>query len=302
MSRIVWLASYPKSGNTWLRLLLANLGTEAPVDINALPDLGGIASARHRFDDFMLFPSGLLTHEECDRLRPRLYEAIAGGERPDMEEGAAREAEMRFGDLRFIKTHDAWTHTTDGEPILGAGARAILIVRDPRDVAPSLAHHRGQTIDQSIRFMADPHAAFCGMTDRQHNQLRQQLPGWSGFNRSWLEQRAIPLHLLRYEDLHVDPLDAISRAFAFAGLAVAPVQVEKAAGFASFAALQAQEREKGFREAPTGRKGAFFRRGEAEAWREELTASQIARIEHDHGEMMDRLGYARGQLGLAATA
>jgi len=45
----IWLASYPKSGNTWLRLLITNLSAKdgKPVDINDLP--GGIASARGPF-------------------------------------------------------------------------------------------------------------------------------------------------------------------------------------------------------------------------------------------------------------
>ena len=54
--------------------------------------------------------------------------------------------------------------------------------------------------------------------------------------------------------------------------------------------MTAQEAETGFREAPKGRR--FFRRGETEAWREELTPEQIARIERDHAPMMVRLGYA----------
>ena len=67
--RTVWLASYPKSGNTWFRMLVANLRQDAPIDINDLPESGGIASARAWFDHTMLFESGLLTHEECDALR-----------------------------------------------------------------------------------------------------------------------------------------------------------------------------------------------------------------------------------------
>src|SRR5207248_10417657 len=62
LRRTFWLASYPKSGNTWFRLLVANLRQDKPVDINDLPEHSGIASARGLFDNVMLFPSGLLTH------------------------------------------------------------------------------------------------------------------------------------------------------------------------------------------------------------------------------------------------
>ncbi|MGC1778963.1 MAG: hypothetical protein WBB34_13525 [Xanthobacteraceae bacterium] len=61
MTRTIWLASYPKSGNTWFRMLVANLSaTDKPVDINDLPERGGIASARGPFDHLTLIDSGLL--------------------------------------------------------------------------------------------------------------------------------------------------------------------------------------------------------------------------------------------------
>ena len=62
--------------------------------------------------------------------------------------------------------------------------------------------------------------------------------------------------------------------------------------FADFGQLRGQEQEKGFREAPRPYAGGnFFRRGEAGAWRDELSAEQIARIEAAHAPMMRRLGY-----------
>jgi hypothetical protein len=81
MRRTIWLASYPKSGNTWFRILLANLSARdgKPVDINDLPEDAGIASARGPFDRVSLIESGLLTHDEIDCLRPRIYEALARG-------------------------------------------------------------------------------------------------------------------------------------------------------------------------------------------------------------------------------
>lgn len=291
MRRTFWLASYPKSGNTWFRLLIANLRQDKPVDINDMPESSGIASARGLFDNVMLFPSGLLTHEECDRLRPRVYEEVALSAEQDDPDAP----ETRIGDIRFVKTHDAWTYTSDGEPLLGGlkGADgAILIVRDPRDVAPSLANHGNQTIDQSIAFMADRDAAFCGQRDRQANQLRQQLPRWSGYNQGWLDQRDIPVHLVRYEDMQVDAAGVFRRAMAFAGIEISPDEAEQAARFADFGELKKQESERGFREAPRATPGGgFFRRGVSGAWHDELSAGQIAKIEADHADMMARLGY-----------
>jgi hypothetical protein len=291
LRRTFWLASYPKSGNTWFRMMVANLRQEQPVDINDLPERGGITSARAWFDNVMLFPSGLLTHEECDRLRPRVYEEIARNAQQDDPDAP----ETKIGDVRFVKTHDAWTYTSTGEPLL-AGRKgadgAILIVRDPRDVAPSLANHSSQTIDDSIAFMGQADAAFCGGRDRQPNQLRQQLPRWDGYNACWLDQTDIPIHLVRYEDMQADAAGVLRRAMAFAEVAVTEEEARQAARFADFRALQKQENERGFREAPRVRpSGGFFRRGVSGAWHDELTAAQVARIEADHAGMMARLGY-----------
>lgn len=293
MTRTVWLASYPKSGNTWFRMLVANLSAkdDQPVDINDLPERGGIASARGPFDHLLLIDSGLLTHDEIDCLRPRVYEELARGAADDEYDTPEAEAPVRF-----VKAHDAYTLTPTGEPLL-AGARgaegAIVIVRDPRDVAPSLANHNGTSVDDAVTFMNNKDAGFCARSTRQHNQLRQKLPGWSGHTASWLDQADIPVHLVRYEDMKTDTADVLRRALVFAGRTVSDEEIRRAVKFADFAQLQGQEKEKGFREAPQAQPGgSFFRRGEAGGWRDELTPAQVARIEADHAPMMRRLGYA----------
>jgi hypothetical protein len=146
--------------NTWLRMLIANLSAKdgKPVDINDLPERGGIASARGPFDYLLLIDSDLLTHDEADCLRPRVYEELASGALDD-EYDTLQDAPP----VRFVKVQDAYTLTPNGEPLL-AGARgadgAIVIVRDPRDVAPSLANHNRSSIDQAINFMNDKSAGF----------------------------------------------------------------------------------------------------------------------------------------------
>jgi len=301
MTRTVWLASYPKSGNTWLRMLIANLSaTDRPADINDLPERGGIASARGPFDYLTMIDSGLLTHDEIDALRPRVYEELARGAADDEYDQPADAPPVRF-----VKAHDAYTLTPNGEPLL-AGARgaesAIVIVRDPRDVAPSLANHSSMSIDEAIVFMSNEQAAFCSRLDRLHNQLRQQLPGWSGHVASWLDQADIPVLLVRYEDLQADTLAVLRGVLAFAGRPADEEAMRRAVAFADFAQLRQQEQEKGFGEAPRPwAGGTFFRRGESGAWRDELTPEQVARIEADHADMMRRLGYELTSARLALT-
>jgi hypothetical protein len=306
MTRTVWLASYPKSGNTWLRMLIANLSAtdEQPADINDLPERGGIASAREPFDYLTLIDSGLLTHDEVDVLRPRVYEELASGAQDD-EQDDEHDKPADALPVRFVKVHDAYAPTPSGEPLL-AGARgadaAIVIVRDPRDVAPSLANHNGSDIDAAIAFMDDHEAGFCVKPNRQHNQLRQKLPGWSGHIASWLEQRDIPVHLVRYEDLQADTAGALRQMLEFSGRPASDEQIRRAVAFADFTQLRQQEQSKGFREAPQPyTAGSFFRRGTAGGWRDELTPEQAARIETAHADMMQRLGYQVPASALALT-
>jgi aryl sulfotransferase len=303
MTKTIWLASYPKSGNTWFRMLLANLTAtdDKPVDINNLPERGGIASARGPFDHLLLIDSGLLTHDEIDALRPRVYEELARGAEDD-----EYDKPEDIPPVRFVKVHDAYTLTGRGEPLLGgkAGAEgAIVIVRDPRDVAPSLANHNATSIDDAIVFMNNADGAFCGKLNQQHLQLRQKLLGWSGYMASWLDQTDIPIYLIRYEDLKVDTLGAFRRALDFAGRPASDGDLRRAVDYANFAELRRQEQEKGFTEMPRRAGGQFFRRGEAGAWRDELTAEQVARIETAHAPMMRRLGYETASTApLARTA
>jgi aryl sulfotransferase len=281
---IVWLASFPKSGNTWFRIFLANLAAsgDAPADINDLDERGGIASSRQEFEAATLLDSGLLPHADVDRLRARVYERIA--------------AEAKA--TRWIKVHDAYTLTEDGAPLLGRGAAraAIYLVRDPRDVAVSLAHHNTTPIDAAIELMNQPDSALCRGRHAQPPQLRQRLLGWSGHAASWLAQTDLPVHLMRYEDMRADPARAFSAALAFAGRPAAGADIARAIRHADFAELQRQEREHGFTER-TSRTSPFFRSGEVGGWRRELSAEQAAALEAAHAPMMTRLGYE-----LAASA
>lgn len=290
MSRRVWLASYPKSGNTWFRLLLANLRADRPADINRLPAEPALASARAPFDRVTLVASGLLTADECDLIRPAAYRAMAGIDDPEEDAGPAG-----IDDTIFVKTHDGWTHNTAGEAMLGgadAATGAILIVRDPRDIVASLAHHNAAPYDAAIGFMADPAARFAERLDSQPSQLRQIVTDWSGFQASWLDQRDIPVHLVRYEDLHADAAGELARALAFVGVAARAAECARAAEFAQFGRVRAQEKQLGFGEAPRPQPATrFFRRGEAGGWHDELSPEQVARVEVAHAAMMARLGY-----------
>lgn len=267
----VWLASYPKSGNTWMRILLSNLlaGGDRPEDINDLGLRDHIASARRPLEDEFLADSTLLTQAELVRVRSLIARGDDGGE------------------ARVTKVHDAYDCDADGEPLLGRRARcALYVARDPRDVVVSLAAHNGSTIDTAIRRLCDPETAVGGAS-----QVRHRWADWSGHARSWLEQGDLPVHLVRYEDLSRDPLGTFGAALDFLGASYARPEVERAVRHADFAELSRQEAERGFAERSRASSAPFFRQGRAGAWGEALDADQVRRVEDAHRLMMARLGY-----------
>jgi hypothetical protein len=272
---VVWLASYPKSGNTWFRVLLANFleGGDRPQDINDLDLPFQVASHRRLIDDLSLLDSELFRHDEVETLRAMVHDAFA----------AERSSAM------FVKTHDAYTRLNDGTPLLGRrGRAAVCLVRDPRDVAVSYAFHCDFSIAESIAVLGDPNHILTGY---RHAQTPQRLLDWSGHVVSWLDQVDIPTHLIRYEDLLADTPGEFGRALAFLGIDADADAVARAARHADFAELQRQEKSADFVE----RAGSamFFREGRSGAWRDHLTIDELRAIEDAHGATMARLGYQR---------
>ena len=279
----VWLVSYPKSGNTWFRMLIAALSAtdDRPLDINALVEPTRMLSGRASVDHATMIDTALLTRVEADILRSRFYTSA-------MEEV---DAAAPYVATRFYKVHDAYTRTRDGDPVLGRNTAraAIVLVRDPRDVAVSLAAHFNTGLDSAIDYMGRDDAALGGQQDDRTPHFEQRLLTWSGHLASWVDQGDIPVHLVRYESLLANTVDVFVDAMTFADRLVTRAQAAKAADLAAFERLQAQERGRGFREGP--RHGPFFRSGRAGGWRDVLTTNQIRRIEADQGPMMGRLGY-----------
>jgi hypothetical protein len=273
--RTVWLASYPKSGNTWLRAVATAWVVPGPVDVNALAG-PPIASYREYFDAALGIPSSSLTFEEVDRLRPYVDEQVA--------------SEAAAPHLR--KIHDSYLSPVR-EPIVSSAATqaAVYIIRDPREVAVSLAHAAGRSFAWAQRRLNDPEAALAGSGDQLHEQLRQWLGTWSQHVRSWVDESPFTVEVVRYEDLASAPVETFGRALRFAGFAgVTDRRVAECVERAAFARLERAEREHGFRERRSA-EAPFFRRGESGSWRVELSGDLADRIRDDHREVMSRFGY-----------
>lgn len=277
MSRIVWLASYPKSGNTWLRIFLANLlrAGSQPIDINEIAT-AGIASDRRQFDDASGIESSDMTQEEIERYRPEAYRYLAA----------------RSPETLYIKIHDAFTCTSAGEPLVPpeVSAGAIYLSRNPLDVAVSYADHFACSIDAAIARLGSETASLSADSGKLKMQLKQSLLSWSSHVSSWLDQRAIAVYLTRYEDMSIRPVETFSAIACFLGLPHDEERVRRAVQFASFEILREQEKAHGFKErSPNAAR--FFRQGQVGAWRSVLRREQVAKVLQDHGPTMRRLGY-----------
>jgi len=275
--KIVWLASYPKSGNTWFRVFLTNLLREnsQPAHINELKETG-IASARNLFDEITGLPSEDLTHEEIDALRPGVYQWIAA------------EAE----DLVFKKVHDAYTYLPDGRPLFPpeASHSVIYFIREPLDVAVSFAHHSAKNPEKMLETLNNPNFAFCGKRHRFYNQLRQKLGTWSQHVKSWVDQGNIPVHVMRYEDMQNDTFQTFQSAVRFLKLDKPDESIQKAIELSDLSVLQAQEQKKGFREKSI-KAASFFRKGSIGEGSKVFSKQQQHQIIDNHVDILQRFGY-----------
>jgi len=269
-SGLVWLASYPKSGNTWMRVLLANLlsAREEPADINNLSDHEPLMG-RWRFADDMLVDPDLLHWRELQRIRPIQCDHAA----------------TSLTEPFFCKTHDRF-EGQDGQPVLGKAARAALyLVRDPRDVAISLAHHASISVDDAIDWMNDPTRMSGGEL-----QLPYLLGDWSGHVQGWTEQALVPTLILRYENMRRDTAKTVRDVVAFLGGQADAAEIHRAVHHSSLEELQRQEATKGFRESRPGQE-RFFRSGRVGEWRDVLNPAQLQAIEGHFAPTMLRWGY-----------
>lgn len=277
---IIWLASYPKSGNTWVRVLLENLCREPgaePVDINRLSPSVAWENRAARYEYLLGKRVTDASHNEIARLRPQIQAELAGSR-----------AHPFLAKTHLCLANDGVTPMIN----LSATLAAIYIVRNPLDVAISYSHHLGIGIDAMIGVMAT--SGF--VIPSGGKSIFEVLGSWSEHVASWIGLAHRPVLILRYEDLAADPLRPLTMLAHFLGLQPSEDQLKAAIAKSSFSELRRQEAANGFRERPQTTQ-AFFRQGYAGQWRDVLTRSQIAEIVRVHEPMMQRFGYLPPRAG-----
>ncbi len=275
MGNIVWLASYPKSGNTWMRAFIYNL-IENPARPGRIAELPAWFEEESKPRWYAPYAGeggvAAMDFDQALALRPRVHQDIADSR----ERGSI-----------FTKTHNMFGHL-QGIPLhnLTVMAAAIYIVRNPLDVVVSVADHFGLSIDQAIAFMANEETG----TPTNEENVAGFMGSWSTHVASWTMQAHPAILVVRYEDLQDQALKAFGSVAKLLGLGKDKNRLRKAIQFSSFRELKQQELLGGFVEkSPNSRH--FFRKGSKNQWAEALSDDQVARIVERHREQMQRFGY-----------
>lgn len=271
--KIWWIASYPKSGNTWVRMFINAYMSGFPLDINSGFQYATGDNHLPYFQMCCVRQANQLEATEQVMLRPAaLLNAL----------------NLSASKHVCLKTHHAKVKVEESlliHPNISAGS--VYIVRDPRDVAISYADHLGWSIDEVISVMGKHEF----IAQHPVTNLIHFLTTWSTNVDTWtIKNNDVPVEVIRYEDMLTDSDTAFRRILK--GLGVTDINEDKfdfALKETTFSNLQKLENKGGFREKGKGKK--FFRKGKFGQWKMKLTNEQCKMIQKDHGEVMERYGY-----------
>ena len=277
---IVWLASYPKSGNTLLRSILST---------------------------YFYSKDGVLKFEDLYKITqfPQSYHFLPLGIDIDNEEqvfknfiNAQNLINEDKGKLKFFKTHSSLCKMhdcdfTDLKNTLGA----IYIVRDPRNVVTSLAHHFSLNIDEATEIILDNNR----FMEKSLKTSKVFLGSWRSNYNSWKElEKSKKYLLIKYEDLIHKKKTVTLKIFKFLfslgiKLEIDMTKLNKVIKTTDFENMKNKEQEETFYEAliddKTGKRKNFFNLGPKNDWRKHLDKRNKDIIEKNFSSEMRELGY-----------
>ena len=279
MNKIIWISSYPKSGNTWIRYLIANY----------------FFNSERKFDQEIIrsikkFPIDILIKKLSTK-----KELIENPYNISKYWIKSQELmKVKEGNVAFMKNHNALVSINKQDLTNeNYSLASIYVVRDPRDVAVSYAKYRNLTYDRSIEQLCSKKLLY--LLDTKYDFPRIEILGsWKFHYTSWRDGvPKMPKITIKYEDLLDDcysnfykTIDFLSKILNFE---INIEQIKFSVEFSNFDKLQKSEKKLGFFE----NKGHtnFFRCGKKEYWKNELSISQVKKIEKELNAEMKFLGY-----------
>ena len=185
---IIWLSSYPKSGNTLLRSMISAYFFTQDGNFN-FKTLNNI----NQFPDFKLFENyGINTSDHMEIVKNYI--------------NVQRQINTKDkNSIRFIKTHSG-LRNINGYPFtdLNNSLCAIYIVRDPRSVAKSYANHNQMSLERASDRMLEDKATLGGLKNpiNEADKILKHMGSWSSNYESWKVFKKYNRYLLvKYEDM-----------------------------------------------------------------------------------------------------
>jgi hypothetical protein len=273
MSALFLLASYPRSGNTFLRVLLANYLNDrpGPVSLSALPWLSKGEHIEHLWREITGAAPAMRTLQEEWNARGAYFDRLR-----------ATSASAPV----LVKTHTV-NGAIAGVPAfdLNPYDRAVYVLRHPCEVAVSWADFYGKSLDAAIDDLLSPGRFIQGLPDHGF-----ELTGsWGQHVSSWVDAAPCPPLVLRYQDLCIQPTRELARLVEFLDLKLEPHRIARAAVFSRFERLQQDEALHGFAEAsPQATSQRFFRQGRTGRWSDTMSTAQAGRLYDAYGPLIDR--------------
>lgn len=270
---LIWLASYPKSGNTWLRAFLAQylLAGEDSVNFDAINRVSSGDCSAPSYAELAGRDPAKLPLDAYLKVRHAHLARIASGGAP----------------AYFIKTHAP--HVKFGPLWLNPPRmtrQAIYLVRHPLDMLVSYADHWGISAEDAATQIASKN----NQVPANEKTVAQYLGTWSEHVESWSRTRDFPVLVLKYEDLLANPEKAFTKVLKHIEAPVDKTVLKAAVAATRFDRLSALEASQGFPERGPSQ-DRFFRQGKAGNWRDTVSPETVEKVAADHGQTMQRLGY-----------
>ena len=274
---IIWLASYPKSGNTWIKGFIISLlyTTKGTSNLENFKKINQYPLKSH-FEN--------LTTDFNDITKKKKYYH------------KSQDIINSDNKIKILKTHNALLNV-DGDNFSSTKNTlgVIHIVRDPRNVVTSLKHHYSiPDYEKAKEFLFDEKRIILGDFDKKDHPLPAFLSSWKTHYLSW-KQVKLNYLLIKYEDLLNNPIKEFSKISNYLSnllnVKISEKKIENSIKSNSFYNLKKMEESKGFGEFITYDNRKFFNLGPKNNWKTLLEKKTADEIEAKFKNEMKELGY-----------